>query len=88
MANQNIISGESPNEKVVMLLLKPPALPYTRELRKKLDKDPEFMKLHAHSVSIKMYQLLSKSGVFWDQEILERECENIVKEAVTRLKGC
>lgn len=76
-----------PDEKAVMALLKPPALSYIRELRKTIDRDPNFLTFHDRSVSLKVQNFLSRQGIYWDEEIFERQFLKVVMEAVTRLKS-
>ena len=80
-------SRVAPDEKAVMALLKPPALSYTRELRRSLDKDPNFLAFHDQSIGLKVQNLLTQQGIFWDQEVFEKEFMRVVMEAVVRLKG-
>ena len=75
-----------PDERAVTALLKPPALSYIRDLRKTIDEDPNFLTFHDRSVSLKIQNLLSKQGIFWDDEIFERQFLKVVTEAVARLR--
>lgn len=76
-----------PDEKAVIALLKPPALSYTRELRHAIDKDPNYLVFHEQSVGLKVHNLLSKQGIFWDQDLFERQFPKVVMEAVIKLRG-
>ena len=75
------------DEKAVLALLKSPALSYTRELRQAIDKDPNFLAFHNSTISLKIQELLSKQGIYWDQEVCEKQFTRVVIEAVTRLRG-
>lgn len=76
-----------PDERAVMALLKQPALSYIRDLRKTIDEDPNFLTFHDRSVGLKVQNLLSKQGIFWDDEVFERQFMKVVMEAVARLRS-
>lgn len=76
-----------PDERAVMALLKQPALSYIRDLRHTIDDDPNFLTFHDRSVSLKIQNFLSKQGIFWDDEVFERQFLRVVMEAVTRLRS-
>jgi hypothetical protein len=76
-----------PDERAVMALLKQPALSYIRDLRRTIDQDPNFLTFHDRSVSLKIQNFLSKQGIFWDDEVFERQFLKVVMEAVTRLRS-
>ncbi len=75
-----------PDERAVMALLKPPALSYIRDLRRTMDEDPNFLTFHDRSVSLKIQDLLSREGIYWDDEIFQKQFLKVVKEAIDRLK--
>ncbi len=75
-----------PDERAVLALLKPPALSYIRDLRRTIEEDPNFLTFHDRSVSLKIQDLLSKQGIYWDDEIFEKQFLKVVTEAITRLK--
>jgi hypothetical protein len=75
-----------PDERAVTALLKPPALSYIRDLRRTMDEDPNFLTFHDRSVSLKIQDLLSKQGIYWDDEIFQKQFLRVVKEAIDRLK--
>ena len=75
-----------PDERAVLALLKPPAISYLRDLRRTIDEDPNFLTFHDRSVSLKIQNLLSRQGIFWDDEIFEKQFLKIVTEAIARLK--
>ena len=81
------LSRIAPDEKAVIALLKPPALSYMRELRQTIDKDPNFLMFHNQSVGLKVQNLLSKQGIFWDQGVFEKQFTKVVMEAVIRLRS-
>ena len=76
-----------PDERAVTALLKQPALSYIRDLRRTIDEDPNFLTFHDRSVSLKIQNFLSKQGIFWDDEVFERQFMKVVMEAVTRLRN-
>ncbi len=80
------VNPVAPDEKAVSALLKPPAISYIRDLRKTIDDDPNFLTFHDRSVSLRIQALLSKQGIFWDDEIFERQFLKVVTEAIERLK--
>jgi hypothetical protein len=76
-----------PDERAVGALLKPPAISYIRDLSWTLEHDPNYLSFHDRSVSLKIQSLLSKQGIFWDDEIFERQFLKIVAAAVKRLRS-
>jgi hypothetical protein len=71
-------------ENAVAALLKPPALLYIRGLRRTINQDPGDLAFHEQSVGLKIQSFLSKEGIFWDQEIFEKQFLDIVLEAIKR----
>ncbi len=80
------VSRVEPDERAVTALLKPPALSYLRDLRRTIDDDPNFLSFHDRSVSLKIQNLLSRQGIFWDDEVFERQFLRVVNEAIERLR--
>jgi hypothetical protein len=80
------MSPIEPDEKAISALLRAPALSYIRELRQTIDQDPNFLAFHDRSVGLKVQSLLSKEGIFWDQEVFEKQFLKLVTEAVQRLR--
>lgn len=74
------------DERAVTALLKQPALSYIRDLRDTIDNDPNFLAFHDRSVSVKIQNLLSRQGIFWDTEVFENQFPMLVTEAVERVK--
>lgn len=74
-----------PYEKAVSALLKPPAVSYIRDLRDSIQQDPSFLTFHDRSVSVKVQNLLSRQGIFWDSDVFEMQFPKVVIEAVARL---
>lgn len=75
-----------PDERAVTALLRPPAVSYIRDLRRTIDEDPNFLSFHDRSVSLKIQNLLSKQGIFWDDEVFEKQFLRVVMEAIERLR--
>ncbi len=75
-----------PEELAISALLKPPALSYLRDLQRSIDKDPYYLTYFDRSVSIRIQSLLSKQGIYWDDEIFEKQFLQIVSEALKRLR--
>jgi hypothetical protein len=76
-----------PDERAVAALLKQPALSYIRDLRRTMDEDPNFLTFHDRSVSLKIQNFLSKQGIFWDDEVFEKQFMKVVIEAVSRIRS-
>jgi hypothetical protein len=76
-----------PDERAVGALLKPPAISYIRDLSWTLEHDPNYLSFHDRSVGLKIQSLLSKQGIFWDDEIFEKQFLKIVTAAITRLRN-
>ncbi|MGB2868869.1 MAG: hypothetical protein WBD36_10485 [Bacteroidota bacterium] len=76
----------SESEKVVISLLRPPALGYVRELRRSLDKDPEYLMFHSLSVGLNIRRYLADLGIHWEDEIFQREWQEVVRKAVIYLR--
>ncbi|MBI4427802.1 MAG: hypothetical protein HY562_01655 [Ignavibacteriales bacterium] len=89
MATNESVRGfmQPADEKTVMILLKMPALSYLRDLRKTLDANPQYLSVNADGVRTKVTELLLRGGVFWDEDIFDREWERVVREAVIRLRS-
>ena len=80
------LSRVEPDERAVSALLKQPALSYIRDLRRTVDEDPNFLTFHDRSVSLRIQNFLSKQGIFWDDEVFERQFMKVVMEALSRLR--
>jgi len=76
-----------PDENAVSALLKPPALPYLRELRRTIDQDPIYLAFHDKSVGLRVQSLLDKQGIVWNDDTFERQFMSVVTEAITRLRS-
>ncbi len=74
------------DERAVAALLKPQAISYIRDLSETINKDPSFLTFHDRSVSLKIQSLLSRQGIFWDEEVFERRFLRVVMGAVTQLR--
>jgi hypothetical protein len=75
-----------PDEGAVTALLKPPALPYLRELRRTIDQDPIYLTFHDKSVGLRVQSLLNRQGIVWNDDTFDRQFMGVVMEAITRLR--
>ena len=75
-----------PNERAVNTLLKPTSLPFLRELKKEVDKDPQFLSSHQRTLEKDIQSFFFREGIFWDEEVLHREWQDVVLAALIRLK--
>jgi hypothetical protein len=88
LTSENAFGGNrvEPDERAVTALLKQPALSYIRDLRETIDQDPNFLAFHDRSVSVRVQNLLSRQGIFWDTDVFEDQFPRLVTEAVARLR--
>jgi hypothetical protein len=76
-----------PDERAVSALLKQPALSYIRDLRQTIEQDPNYLAFHDRSVSLRVQNLLSRQGIFWETDVFEDQFPKLVTEAFARLKS-
>ena len=76
-----------PDERAVLALLKPQAITFVRDLRRTIDQDPIFLIFHDKSVTLRVQNLLSRQGINWNDERIERQSLSVVMEAVSRLRN-
>ena len=81
-----VVGNVEPDEKAVGALLKSPAVSYIRDLGKMMEQDPNYLAFHDRSVALRIQNLLSRQGIFWDDEVFERQFLKLVNQAVVRLK--
>ncbi len=74
------------DERAVLALLKPPALSYTRDLRYSVEQDADFLASNERSVRPRILRYLAVQGIFWDEEIFNRQYKEIVMKAIAGLK--
>lgn len=72
-------------EQAVLVLLKPPALQYLRTLKESLGRDPKYLESHHDDIGNIIIGFLAGSGFHWHRDIFDREWEEILKQALTRL---
>ena len=72
-------------QKAILSLLQPPAVRYTRRLKKTLERDPGYLKAHREDVGNIVIGFLAGSGFQWHREIFERDWPGILEEALDRL---
>ena len=58
-----------------------------REMSRVLDRDPDYLQFHSASISVKVNELLSKSGPGGGGSVSEHEVARIIREAVIRLRS-
>ena len=72
-------------QKAALSLLKPPAVRYVRSLKKSLEQDPGYLEAHRQDIGNIIIGFLAGSGFQWHRNIFEREWQEILQEALTRL---
>jgi hypothetical protein len=83
--NEKGSSGVS--ERVLRIFFKPPALTFSRALRSRLDKDPEYLKHHELEVFPQMQQLLREAGIPMDEKTPAENMRHVIREVVVRLRS-
>jgi len=73
-------------EKAIGVFFQPQGLEYTRQMRSALDRDPDYLKTHREIVTQGVQEVLTSSGIFWDEESLRERALKLVWEAVVRLR--
>ncbi|MGA3246383.1 MAG: hypothetical protein ABSE41_17320 [Bacteroidota bacterium] len=72
-------------EQAILVLLKPPALKYLRELKELVKRDPRYLESHHDDVGNIIIGFLAGSGFHWHRDIFDREWAEILAHALTRL---
>jgi len=73
-------------DKALIVLLSKPALDFIRDVRRKLDANPDYVDSNETELRKKVSSFLTDSGLLWDKPILERESIPLLKEAITHLR--
>jgi len=73
-------------EKALTAFFKPPALSFSRKLRKRLDEDPEYVKRHEADVLPQVQQVLCDAGVPLDEKHPSEQLHHMIREVVIRLR--
>jgi hypothetical protein len=73
------------NERIVLQLLLPSGVPYLKEVGKILEKDPDYLRFHSASISLKVNEILSRTGS--QDHVTEGSVAAILWEAVIRLRS-
>lgn len=68
-------------------LFRQPTLDYIRSLRVTLEKDPGYLDFHSGSVSLKVRELVARSGTSIDRAMPDSEVIKMVRNAVLNLRS-
>ena len=71
----------------VTVMFQPPALHFSRTLRKQLDKDPDFLKRHEMEVLPELRRYLREAGVPLDDGNASEQMKHVIREVVIRLRS-
>lgn len=74
-------------DRVLGIFFKPPALKFSRTLRSRLDKDPEYLKRHELEVFPQMQQFLREAGMPLDDQNPTEQMRHIIREVIVRLRS-
>lgn len=74
-------------ERAVTTMFKPPALQFSRSLRKQLDTDPDFLKRHEVEVFPELQRFLREAGVPLDERNASDQMRLVIREVVVRLRS-
>ena len=74
-------------EHAVTIMFKPPALQFSRTLRTRLDKDPDFLKRHEGEVFPELKRFLREAGVPLDEMDSSNQMRHVIREVVVRLRS-
>lgn len=85
VSNQKGPSGEF--DRVLGVFFKPPALKFSRTLRSRLDKDPEYLKRNELEVFPQMQQLLRDAGMSLDDKNPAEQMRHVIREVIVRLRS-
>lgn len=74
-------------EHAVTIMFKPPALQFSRSLRTRLDKEPDFLERHEVEVFPELERLLREAGVPLDERNASNQMKHVIREVVLRLRS-
>jgi hypothetical protein len=74
-------------EHAITAMFKPPALQFSRSLRKYLDSDPDFLNRHEMEVLPELQRFLKEAGVPLDGGNANDEMRHVIREVVIRLRS-
>jgi len=74
-------------ERAVTTMFKPPALQFSRTLRTRLDKDPDFLAAHEVEVFPELERYLREAGVRVDDGDARDQMRHLIMEVVIRLRS-
>lgn len=72
-------------ERIIRQLLQPLGVQYLKEVGRILEGDPDYLQFHSASVSMKVNEILSRTGS--PEVVTERNVAPILREAVIRLRS-
>ena len=85
MIGDKVYSNEF--EHAVMAMFRPPALQFSRSLRRCLDCDPDFLNRHEMEVLPELKRFLNEAGVPLDGRNANDEMRHVIREVVIRLRS-
>ena len=85
MVVEKLLSNEL--EHAVTVMFKPPALQFSRSLRAKLDRDPDFLRRHEVEVFPELKRFLREAGVPLDERNASDQMRHVIREVVIRLRS-
>ena len=74
-------------ERAITVMFKPPALQFSRSLRKCLDSDPDFLNRHEMEVLPELQRFLKEAGVPLAGGNANDEMRHVIREVVIRLRS-
>lgn len=74
-------------DSAVIALLKQPALKFSRELRRELDKDPEYANKHKPELIPQIDRFLDGAGIHWRKDVIEDNVGKLVRDLAVRLRS-
>lgn len=75
------------SDSVLRIFFKPPALNFSRTLRSRLDKDPEYLKCHELEVFPQMQHFLREAGMPLDDKNPAEQMRHVIREVIVRLRS-
>lgn len=81
--------NDSPDEfdRALTAFFKPPALSFSRRLRKNLDENPDYLKRHEADVFPVLQRILLDAGVPLDEKESCEQMRHVIREVVVRLRS-
>jgi len=85
MISESVFSNEF--EHAVTVMFRPPALHFSRSLRRCLDSDPDFLVRHEGEVLPELRRYLQAAGIPLDEKNANDEMRHVLREVVIRLRS-